>query len=327
MYDLLLPYVAITLGFIGLVWGADRFVEGSASVANNFGVSKLIIGLTVVSLGTSAPEIIVAISASLQGTGVLAVGNAIGSNLANIGLVLGITALVAPLPIQNHLLKQEMPILLIITAIVGFLLCDGILDYWDGTFLLLLLIPFLVLMIKLKNNTISLEEDEDEIISISNVKATFWFIVGLTVLIFSSEALVWGAKEIASVFGVSPMIIGLTVIAIGTSLPELAASVISAIKGHHDIALGNIIGSNILNMLVVIGVPGLFNPIELGADVFYRDYISMAAITLLVWAAMFVGCYLRTKAGGIHCKGRLGRRVGILLLIAYIGYYFLLFNY
>lgn len=331
MPDIWLSWLAIAGGFIGLIWSADRFVGGSAAIASNFGVSKLIIGLTIVSLGTSAPEIVVSTSAALKDSGDLAIGNALGSNLANVGLVLAITALIAPMPIQKHLLTQEIPVLIVITALAGFVLWDASVSFYDGLLLAGTLIPLMYLMLTAKKKHPSPEEEDSEIPDMTIAVAGFWFASGLIVLIGSSELLVWGAKNVATHFGVSPLIVGLTVIAVGTSLPELAASIMSAMKGHHDMALGNIIGSNIFNILTVMSVPGLLAPATgyttiMEAEVFNRDYLSMAGITLLLCAAIILDYVLRNRNGNGPGHARLGRRIGSLLLIGYIGYYALLFS-
>lgn len=325
MSELWLAWLAILAGFGGLIWSADRFVGGSAAIASNLGISRLVVGLTIVSLGTSAPEIVVSISASLKGSGELAVGNALGSNLANIGLVLAITALIAPMPIQRHLLTQEIPILLLVTAAAGFILFDAQLVAIEGAFLLASLIPLLYFMVRTKQKNPT-EEDDSEIPDLGTSAAALWFVVGLAALIISSEALVWGAQIVATSFGVSPLIIGLTVIAVGTSLPELAASVMSALKGHHDMALGNIIGSNIFNILAVMSVPGLINPPQMDILVFNRDFLAMGGVTLLLAAAITVDYWLRNRQPGSNGTARLGRRIGILLLASYISYYYLLFS-
>ncbi len=337
MTNIWLASIAILAGFIGLIWSADRFVDSSAAIAKNLGVPKFIIGLTIVAFGTSAPEIVVSISAALKGNGDLAVGNSLGSNLANIGLVLGITALIAPLPIQRHLLSHETPILLFVTAIAGYCLYDGKLSMPEGFLLLGSLVPVLSIMVMGKKGH-EVAEDE-EIPELETGKAAFWFVVGLTLLIISSETLVWGATEVALAFGVSPLIIGLTVIAIGTSLPELAASVMSALRGHHDIALGNIIGSNIFNLLVVLAVPALIQQPEMGMEVFFRDYAAMAGITLFLALAMLLDYSLRANSQNSSTRssdasgdtynlvrGRIGKRIGTLLLLAYVGYYWHLFS-
>ncbi len=306
----LIPLIAILVGFVGLLWSADRFVGGSAALARGLGVSPLIIGLTIVSFGTSAPEILVSISASLKGAGELAVGNALGSNLANIGLVLGITALIAPLPVQPHLLRREIPLLLGITALAGLFLVDARLGYREGAALLLLLPPSLWLLMRRRNDEPQALSAEVPAAPYRLTGPIFWFLLGLAVLIGCSELLVWGARELALQLGVSPLVVGLTVIAVGTSLPELAASVVSALKGHHDIALGNIIGSNIFNLLAVMAIPALLDGPTMAAAVFWRDYTAMALLTLMLAAAALLALW------GL----RLGRTVGVLLLAGYAAY-------
>ncbi len=324
MSELSLATMAIIAGFIGLVWSADRFVAGAASLANNFGISKLVIGLTIVSIGTSAPEILVSINASLSDAGDMAIGNALGSNMANIGLVLAITALLAPLPIQKHLLTQEVPILLGVTALAGWFLWDAQMTRTEGAILALLLIPLITFLIRIKSAHPSPEEAEPEIPEMQRGAAVIWFVVGLGLLIFSSDWLVWGAKTVAIHFGVSPLIIGLTVVAVGTSLPELAASAVSALKGHTDIALGNIIGSNIFNLLAVMSVPGIIQPLSMDTAVFTRDYLAVGAMTLFLSIALFIDYRLRNKNG--NSVGHLGRIIATFLLLGYIGYYFILFQ-
>jgi cation:H+ antiporter len=317
MLDTLLPWIAILMGFIGLIWSADRFVDGSATIASRFGISKLIIGLTVVALGTSAPEVVVSISSSLRDAGDLAIGNAIGSNLANIGIVLGITAIIAPLPIKTHIFKQEFVIMLGVFALAGLFLFDSKLSLLEGVILVSLLLPLLVWIAYSKKQH---PEEADEIPEITSMKAGIvWFIVGLSLLIISAEILVWGAKTVALEFGVSPLIIGLTVVAVGTSLPELAASVMSALKGHHDIAIGNVIGSNIFNLLLVMGIAPIISPIAMEPEVFTRDFAAMSFLALFLGGAMLFS-YLKSKG-----NSQLGRLTGIALLVLYGFYYTLLF--
>lgn len=317
MLNTLLPWIAIIIGFAGLIWSADRFVDGSATIASHFGISKLIIGLTVVAFGTSAPEVIVSISSAFKNAGDLAVGNALGSNLANIGLVLGVTALIAPLPIKGHIIKQEYVIMLAVTAVAGFFLSDSKLTFLEGLSLTALVIPLLVWIAYSKKQ----HPEEIETIPDLPIKlASVWFILGLTALIISAEILVWGAKSIALSFGVSPLIIGLTIVAVGTSLPELAATVGSALKGHHDIAIGNIIGSNIFNLLLVMGIPSLIQTIDMEQNVFSRDFVYMTGLALLLGLFMLVS-YLRSNKR----DSTLGRLAGLVLLVLYAGYYFLLF--
>jgi len=310
--DLLLQITAIFLGFAGLIWSADRFVAGAASFAKTLGMSTMMIGLTIVSLGTSAPEVIVALSASLEGSGEMALGNALGSNLANIGLVLAVTAIIAPIPIAKSMFRLEAPFLIVITAILAAMLYDGELTLSDSLILLAAIPAFLILVAKVGTGP----TEEEEIESHPPLKAAALFFFGLALLILSSEVLVWGAKGVALSMGVSELVIGLTIVAVGTSLPELAASIASALKGHHDIALGNVIGSNIFNIMAVISVPGLIAPLAVSQDVLSRDYPAMALLTglLIVLCAVSLG----RKAP------KLGRAVGFLLLALYIGYYLML---
>ena len=323
MSAMYLPIFALLVGVLGLLWGADRFVEGSAGAARNFGISPMIIGLTVVSVGTSAPEIIVSINASLKAAGELAVGNALGSNLANIGLVLGITALVAPLPVQKHLLREEGPVLLLITALAGLCLYDGWLNRGESIALGLLIIPLLILVVKYKKNHPNPEaaKEAEDIPEFSMGTAILWFVIGLAVLLVSAEITVWGAKSIAIHLGVSELIIGLTVVAIGTSLPELAASVMSALRGHHDIALGNIFGSNLFNLMLVMTSAGAIAPIALSPDVFSRDFAMMALLTLMMVSMIAWALWRSAKSGS---PARLSRSVGTIFLAAYGFYYVLL---
>ncbi len=323
MSAMYLPILALLAGVLGLLWGADRFVEGSAGAARNLGISPMIIGLTVVSVGTSAPEVIISINAALKDAGQLAVGNALGSNLANIGLVLGITALVAPLPVQKHLLREEGPVLLLITALAGFCLYDGWLNRGESLALGLLVIPLLILVVKFKRNHPNPEavEEAEDIPDFAMGTAILWFIIGLTVLLASAEITVWGAKSIAIHLGVSELIVGLTVVAIGTSLPELAASVMSALRGHHDIAIGNIFGSNLFNLMLVMTSAGAIAPMALTPEVFSRDFVTMALLTVIMVAMIALALQRASKTGS---AARLSRSVGIVFLAAYGFYYVLL---
>ena len=323
MPALSIPILALIAGLCGLIWGADRFVSGSVGIARSLGISSLVIGLTVVSIGTSAPEIIVSINAALKNSGGLAVGNAIGSNLANIGLVLGITALVAPIPVQKHLLYQETPVLLLITALAGLCLYDGQLNRIESLALGLLVIPLLIMVVKYKKSHPDSEiaDHEDLEPNVSLKKSSIWLFIGLGVLLVGAEVTVWGAKSIALHFGISDLIIGLTVVAIGTSLPELAASVMSAKRGHHDIAVGNIFGSNLFNILLVMTAAGIISPIALSPEVFTRDYVALAAMTLLLVAIVAFALSKGAKtAGGAF----ISRVIGVILLAAYCSYYIIL---
>jgi cation:H+ antiporter len=313
-----IPVLALIFGFITLVWSADRFLSGAASTASHMGVSKLLIGLTVVSVGTSAPEILVAVAASLEGNNLLAVGNAIGSNIANIGLVLGITAIIAPLPFSQTVLKSELPWLLGATALALILLFDLELSVIDG--ILLLTGLGLVLYRLLKKQGVgsdvssSIEEELDDMPQMTTRQGWFWLVLGLIILLFSAELLVWAATTIAERLGVSELIVGLTIVAVGTSLPELAATVGSAIKGHTDIAIGNVVGSNILNILAVLSVPGLIGGTDIESVALWRDCGMMLALTLLL--ALF--------AYAVNSLPVITRFEGAVMLFAWIGYNYLL---
>lgn len=310
--------LAILAGLILLVLSADRFVAGSAAIANNFGVPHIIIGVTIVSLGTSAPEIIVAIFAALDDKIEIAMGNAIGSNIANIGLVLGITALIAPIPISKRLIINENLIMFGVAILAGLVLFNYIIGFIESLSLVLCLAVFLAwIYVQHKRANGSDAEFEEDIPSdMTNSKALVLFVLGLAVLIGSARLLVWGAVGIANQYAISEAIIGATIIAIGTSLPELAASVASALKKHHDIAIGNILGSNIFNLLAVLAVPGLIAPGGFAAEVFNRDYWFMLAISLVLFAALFI-------QGKRNAK--LGRYLGTFFVVSYAVYGYIVF--
>ncbi len=310
-----LSLLAVIAGFALLVWSADRFVMGASATARNLGVAPIIIGLTVVGLGTSAPEILVSAMAAWNGNPHMGIGNALGSNIANIGLVLGITALVAPLAVHSQTLRREFPIMFAVIFVALILLWDGELTRLDGLLLLFgmaLVLSWMVYIgLQEKRSDPMDAEYEDEIPShIPMRKAVIWIVIGLSFLLLSSHMLVWGAVNIAKWFGLSDLIIGLTIIAIGTSLPELAASVTSALKNEHDIAIGNILGSNMFNLLAVLSMPGLIQPGTIPAEVLSRDYPVMLGLSIL----------LLIMAYGFKKPGRLSRPEGALLLMGYIAY-------
>ena len=323
--EILLSCIAILVGFLLLIWSADRFVIGASGIAFNFGVSPLIIGLTIVGFGTSAPEMIVSGVAAYEGTPNLAVGNAIGSNITNIALVLGITALVTPLMVNSNILKREYPIMFMIMILVWALLWDGELNYSDGIILItgmFALMAFITLSgLREKKQAKSQDPldqafNEDIPRDLSTKMAFLWLFIGLLFLLISSRMLVWGAVNIAHVFHVSDLVIGLTIVAVGTSLPELAASVTSALKGEHEIAIGNIIGSNMFNLLGVLGIPALMTGALLDESVLSRDYPVMLALSVL----LFIFAY------GFKGAGRINRFEGAALLLCYSAYMFVIFQ-
>ena len=318
----MLDFMFIAVGLAGLVWSSDKFVEGAAAIANHAGMSPLLIGMTIVSLGTSAPEIVVSIMASLSGSGELAVGNALGSNITNIGLVLGITLIIRSITIDASTTKRELPQMVVVTLLAGALMIDGVLSVTDGALLILGLSIFLTLLARRGEAP---EGGMDNDSTLTPLKAWGVFTIGLALLVISSRLLVVGAVNIAMALGVSELIIGLTIVAIGTSLPELAAAVMSALKGHSDIAIGAIVGSNVFNLLVVLAGPGLFGPLTLNASVMTRDWpvtmLTTGTLMMLAWLAY------QNANGDKKGNGELGRASGVLLVTMYTAYIGLLIFY
>ena len=311
---MLIAIATVVVGLGLLIWSADRFVDGASATAGHLGMSPMLIGLTIVAFGTSAPEMLVSTMAALDHAPGLAIGNAIGSNIANIALVLGATALVSPLPIKGHLVRVELPILTLATIGAGIILIDYYLDAIDSAVLLFGLLVCLYLFKRYQQ-----DHPEDQIEPLANMSlkvGIIWLLVGLFLLALGSKMLVGGAVYIATSLGVSEMIIGLTIIAIGTSLPELAASIMSARKGQHGIALGNIIGSNIFNLLGVMAIPALIRPVVIEADALWRDYGLMLLLTLFILVLGF-----NARRGG-----HISRPMGGLLLLTYVMYMFLLYT-
>ena len=308
---------AIIAGFAILVWSADKFVDGAASTARHLGMPSLLIGILIVGFGTSAPEMVVSAIAAMEDNPSLALGNALGSNIVNIALILGVTAIVAPITVNSKIVKKEIPLLLLIVLASGYLLFDNTLTFNEG---LILLFGFFSLVgwsifaaIKGKGDALE-SEMEDELVehAMSLKVGIIWLLIGLVLLIASSRLLVWGAVGIAHEFGVSDLIIGLTIVALGTSLPELAASVIAARKGEHDIAIGNVVGSNMFNILAVIGIATVIAPMNnIPFEVLQRDWIVMLALTI----ALLVMTY------GFKGKdGKITRLEGTILIICYVAY-------
>ncbi len=320
---MLVECLLLVLGLALLVWSADRFVFGAAAIANNFGLPPMIIGLTIVALGSSAPEIMVSATASLEGKMNTAVGNVIGSNITNITLVLGLTALLKPLLVSSSTLLRELPIVLLATAVAGWVLHDEQLGYSEGFVLIGL---FLCLMVYLIINALRqrpgsqhdpmMDEAEAEVPhDVATPKALLWLLVGIILLPLSADILVGAASEIARYFGMSDLVIGLTIIAIGTSLPELAACIAGVLKKEDDLVLGNIIGSNLFNILAVLAVPAILAPGAIDAFAAGRDFYVMMGVTV----ALFV------MAMGFGKKRKISRWEGGLLFASFIGYQVLLF--
>lgn len=307
--------LVIPIGFYVLIWSADRFVEGASALAKNFGVPPLIIGLTIVGFATSAPEMLISALAAVDHQGGLAIGNALGSNITNIALVLGLSALLYPFTASPDSIKKDFPVLIICLLVMGYLLYDKILSTTDGFVLLTgLLIIFASIIwrgLRQPKSASTQELMEDIPDSMPTAHAFFWLLTGLTLLLASSKGLVWGSVNIAQLMGVSDLIIGLTIVALGTSLPELAATMASIKKQEADLALGNIIGSNIFNTLGVVGIAGAINTISVDNDVLYRDIPITLGITVLL---LILGV-----SGGLK-KIALNRLSGSILLATYITY-------
>lgn len=316
-------FLAIALFIVGLfllVYGADRLVYGAAVISRSLGMPPLIIGMTIVSIGTSLPELFVSVTAALNGQSDMAVGNVLGSNITNILLILGVAAVIHPLAVRSEVLRRELPLMLAVTVLCGLVLMNSQLSRLDGALLLVAAAGFITLMLKIArlaqregNDSLTREQMAELPQSGSATVATLWLVLAFIILPLASRMVVDNATVIAHYFGMSELAVGLTMIAVGTSLPELATSIAGALKGEGDMAIGNIIGSNIFNMAIVLGVPALLSPSRLDPAAFQRDYwVMLAAIIAL--SALCIGR-----------KHRIGHLAGALLLCGFIAYLALLF--
>jgi cation:H+ antiporter len=317
MSDILLPIIALLSGFVLLIWSADEFTENGAKIANIFKVSPLIIGLLIFGFGTSAPEMLVSGLAAINGNTGLSIGNAVGSNIFNIALILGVSAIISPIEVQGNILRKEWVFLMVATLVAGLLLWDLRLDAIDGFVLLALLFLFLGYTFKESKNSQNHEFDEFEqkIDKSEVVKTWVMLVIGLIVLILSAKLVVWGGVAIAQAFGVSDLIIGLTVVALGTSLPELAVSIASVLKKQYEMVVGNVIGSNLFNTIAVLAIPGFIYPSDVAPEVMTRDYPVMLLLTVL----LFIVSY---KFGKKHI---INRFEGVLLVSIFSLYMWQLF--
>ena len=309
-------FVILIIGFAALVWSADRFVYGAAALAKNMGIPTLIIGLTVVAMGSSAPEMMVSASAALADKTDTAVGNAVGSNITNILLVLGVTALLRPLSVSSMTLKREMPLVLLISVAAWYVFSDNYFSFAEGIALMIAFAVFIgglvIVSLRAKNqdDPFVSEACEDVPNDVSTKSAVFWLVIGMILLPISSHFLVESAVDIAKYFGLSDLVIGLTIIAIGTSLPELADCIAGVLKNEDDLALGNIVGSNIFNLLAVLPLAGIINPSIIDPSAANRDALIMIAATVVLIAM------------SLNFKGarRINRVEGGFLLVAFIAY-------
>jgi cation:H+ antiporter len=309
----------VILGLILLVIGGEFLVRSSVALSFKFNISKLVIGMTVVSFATSAPELLVSLQAALDGSSDIALGNVIGSNIANIGLVLGITAIISPLAIDKSFYKLNWPMMMLISVVLYFMLSSGnVLDFKEGLALFISLVIFLYILIKKSKSeaTEVVEDIDDALMETSNFKVVLWLIIGGAALYFGSEWLVFGAKEMALSLGVSERVISVTMVAIGTSVPELAASVIAALKKEKAISLGNLIGSNIFNIASVLGLTAMIQPISVdNPQILSSDIFWMMAFSAVLIPLVFIP------------KGfEIGRYKGLILLVAYAIFIFLAFT-
>lgn len=306
----------IVAGLVLLIWGADRFVHGASAAARNMGFAPLLIGLTIVAFATSAPEILVSVIAATRGEPGLAFGNAIGSNIVNIGLVLGITAIVRPIPLESATLRREMPALLAVSLLTVSLFLDTRLSRPDGivmlTGLAIVMIWFVRLGIRSADTDPIKMDYEAEIPKDVSMKMAFiWLAVGLGVLLVGADWLVDGSIGVAQSLGVSEVVIGITIVALGTSVPELAVSLVSALKGEYGLAIGNIVGSNIFNLLAVIGIAATIHPATVAPSVLSLHIFVMVAFTLVLFAMTY----------DYDGKAMLSRMEGVALLAAYFAYF------
>ncbi|WP_406663843.1 calcium/sodium antiporter [Gallaecimonas sp. GXIMD1310] len=307
--------LAVIVGLMVLVWSADRFVDGASVTARYAGMPPLLIGMVIVGFGTSAPEMVVSALAASHGNPGLALGNAYGSNIANIALILGVVALLSPIQVHSQILKRELPLLGLITLLAAYQLLDGEISRGDG---LVLLAVFVLVMgwsirqgLRQRQDALAAEVREANTeLTMSRRAGLFWLLTGLLLLVLSSRLLVWGAVSIAQQLGVSDLVIGLTIVAIGTSLPELASSLAAVRKGEHDLALGNVLGSNLFNTLTVVGIAAVIHPMSVASVVLHRDWLVMAGLTLL----LFLMAY------GFRRQGRINRIEGGILLLVYVSY-------
>ncbi len=311
---------AIVGGFALLAWSADRFVEGAASLAYNAGVSRLLVGLTIVGFGTSAPEMVVSAVASYQGRAGLSIGNAVGSNITNTALVIGVSALVAPIIVRRHVIFKDIPMLMGVMVAVWALFGDKLLSRLDGAMMIAALFSVVGWMIYeglRKDETETLDEIGEGLgeATMGTSRALLWIFVGLLALPGAAQAVVWGGTRVAHALGVDDLVVGLTVVAFGTSLPELAASVAAALKRESDLLVGNIVGSNIFNLLGVLGIAALIDPGEIEGKIMSRDYPVMFCVTVLMVALALLG-----RKKGAKSPGRLRWPGGVPLIAVFVAY-------
>ena len=305
-----LAIVAVIIGLAVLVWSADTFIDGATDLAVRFNMPSFLIGVVILGIGTSAPEMVVSALAAMSGSPSLALGNAYGSNIINITLVLGATALISPILIRSDVIRHDLMLLIAVTALAAYQLADGNLSFTDGVVLIAALVIVLLIQIflSLRNNA-DAEVDPNKEVNI--LKSLGTLVLGLALLIASSRAIVWGAVELATFWGMSELLIGLTIVAIGTSLPELVASIAAARRGEHDMALGNVIGSNVFNTLGVVGLAAIIQPMSVDPQILSRDMLMVGIATALLFVLSIVA---------FKRQGQMKYMSGIILILSFVGY-------
>ena len=305
--ELLIQIVSLVIGFVMLVKGADWFVEGASNIADKFGIPPLVIGLTIVAMGTSAPEAAVSISAALKGSAEITIGNVLGSNILNVLLILGLTAVIRVIGVQRSTVRYEIPFVIFVSILLAVLgLGDSVISRWEGVILWGFMILYLLYLLHMARNGI-VEEAAEEEAPKSMIRLLFLVVIGVALIVWGSDVAVNAATEIARIFHLSERIIGLTIVALGTSLPELVTSVTAAVKGKSEIAVGNIVGSNLFNILFVVGTTALITPVVYSASFLVDSIVAVAAVVLLLL------CVIR--------KYELNRLGGAVLLVGYGAYF------
>lgn len=307
--DIVFQVVSLVLGFVMLIKGADWFVEGASKIADRFGIPQLVIGLTIVAMGTSAPEAAVSIASAVKGSADITIGNVLGSNILNVFVILGLTAVVRSIAVQKSTIKYEMPFTILIIVLMGVLgLADGTISRLEGVVLWGFFIVYLLYLLKMaKDGQNTLEETESSDKKDSMLKLLALVVIGVVLIVWGSDITVDAATALAKLFGMSERLIGLTIVALGTSLPELVTSVTAAIKGKADIAVGNIVGSNVFNILFVVGTTALITPVTYSANFLVDTVVATAAMILLLV------CVIPKK--------KLSRPAGVVMLVCYLGYF------
>lgn len=307
--EVVVQMILLVIGFVLLVKGADWFVEGASRVAERFGIPQLVIGLTIVAMGTSLPEAAVSVSAALKGSAEITIGNILGSNILNVLLILGLTAVITPVAVQKSTIKYEIPYVVVVSAVLmGIGYADGVVGRLDGVILWILFIMYLLYLLKMsKSGADVIEEIPGDGKPMPVWKMLVMIVAGAAMIVLGSNLAVDAASGLARIFGMSERLIGLTIVAFGTSLPELVTSVTAAIKGKADIAVGNIVGSNIFNILFVVGTSALITPVVYASS-FLVDSIAAIAVGIILWLLVFR-------------KQKLDRLGGVILLACYAGYF------